>query len=168
MMRRLALAAALALAFVPAFATSSQAHENKLKDLTIEHPWARATAPTAKTGAVYVKITNNGKTEDRLIGVAVDRAERTELHSNKLEDGVMKMRPIEGGLALPAGQTVELKPGGNHIMLVNLKQPLNEGEEVPLKLTFEKSGTIQVDIIVQAPNARADGMGHEHMGNMNH
>jgi periplasmic copper chaperone A len=114
----------------------------------IEHAWARATPGAARTGAVYFRIAS--ATDDRLIGLASPVAGKAELHTHLEENGVMQMREVEGGLAVPAGQDVELKPGGLlHVMLIDLNQKLTAGDSFPLTLTFEKAGSREVTVRVE-------------------
>ena len=126
----------LTAAFV--FTPSGWAHGYKEGDIKITHPWARATAGQAVNGAVYVSFDNQGKEADRLLSAASPIAEKVELHTHLMEEGVMKMRPVPA-IDLPAGATVTLKPGGLHIMLFGLKAPLVEGTRFPLTLVFEKA-----------------------------
>jgi len=129
--------------------------------ITVEQPWARATPGGAKTGAVYMTLGNKSGTADRLTGVSSDVAEKLQIHEMKVENGVMKMGEIAGGLPIPAGGSVALKPGSYHVMLIGLKKPLTVGEKFPLTLTFEKAGNISVTVPVQAMGAAQDkgGMG---------
>ena len=132
----------------------AQAHEYKLGGLTIEHPWARPTAAGQAAGGAYMKIVNAG-TDDKLVSISTDAAKSVELHEMKMEGDVMKMRQVDGGIALKAGQTVELKPGGYHVMLLGLKAPLKVGDKIPAKLKFEKAGEVDVTLNVDAPGAAA-------------
>jgi hypothetical protein len=97
-----------------------------------------------------MKITNSGPTSDRLIGGSSDVASKFEVHEMKMENGVAKMRPIKGGLEIKPGETVELKPGSFHVMLVGLKKPLASGDHVKGTLVFEKAGTVTVEYDVVA------------------
>jgi copper(I)-binding protein len=133
--------------------------------VVVEEVWARATPGNAQSGVAYLNITNTGTTPDRLLSVSSTVAEKTELHENKTEDGVMKMRP-EAPVALKPGETVTLKPGGDHLMLMGLKQPLKEGDSIPLTLLFEKAGAIQVTAKVAKVGAMRAGDGG--MENMDH
>lgn len=137
-----------ALIIAAALALPAAAHEYKLGDLEIIHPWARASAGEAKNGAVYVEIVNNGATADRLIGAATTAAAHAELHMHVSENGIMKMRPVDGGIDVAPGAHVVLKPGGFHVMLMGLAAPLQEGSSFPITLTFEKAGTIEVSVSV--------------------
>jgi copper(I)-binding protein len=157
--------AVLAVALCAALAGSpALAHDFTVGALKIGHPWSRATPKGAAVGGGYLTITNTGTESDRLLGGTTDIASRFEIHSMTMENGVMKMRPVKGGLEIKAGQTVELKPGGYHIMLVDLTHPLAKGQHVDATLRFEKAGTVKVYFDVQgigagAPVARQpDGM----------
>lgn len=138
-LRAAALAVVLALP-----ANLATAHEYKLGSLEIIHPWARATPGAAKVGGGYVKIINHGSEPDRLVGGSFERSERLEVHEMSVKDGVMQMRPLASGLEIKPGETVELKPGGFHLMFQNLKAPLKDGDKVDATLTFEKAGTVKV------------------------
>lgn len=123
----------------------SQARENSLK---VDNAWARETAPTATSGAIFITIANGGNQADRLIAASSPAARVTELHTHIMEDDVMKMRPVEA-IDVAAGEEVLLKPGGNHIMLIGLTDPLVEGSTLPLELTFETAGTVMIDVTVE-------------------
>ncbi|GLK86758.1 hypothetical protein GCM10017653_48280 [Ancylobacter defluvii] len=109
------------------------------------------TPPGAKVGGAYFSIENTGTTPDRLVSVAVaaDIAGRAEIHEMSVTDGVMKMQMLPDGIAIPAGGTVALAPGGYHLMLQDLKQPLKEGASFKGTLTFEKAGTVAVEFKVE-------------------
>lgn len=126
---------------------SAQAHEFKLGQIEIGHPYSRAMLPMAKVGGGYFKITNNGPA-DRLVSVKSERAESVELHEMKMNGAVMEMRELDGGIAIPAKTTVELKPGSYHLMFMNVQQPFKEGEMVKATLVFEKSGSVDVEFAV--------------------
>ena len=144
-------------------ATSSLAHEFKLGSLEIIHPWARATPGGAKVGGGYVKIVNHGTEPDRLVGGSFERADRLEVHEMSVKDGVMQMRPLSSGLEIKPGETVELKPGGFHLMLLDLKAPLKEGDKVDATLTFEKAGTVKVYFSVSPIGAAGgEAPAHQH------
>ena len=125
----------------------ASAHEYKVKDLTIGHPWTRVTPGGVKNGVVYVTFINDGTTADRLLKVSTPIAASASIHESSQEDGVMRMREV-GSVDLPAGKTVELKPGGLHIMLMGLKQPLKDGDMVPLTLTLADEGEVPVEVMV--------------------
>jgi periplasmic copper chaperone A len=121
----------------------------KVGPIEIDHPWSRATPKGAKIGAGYVSIKNTGSTADRLVGGSFADAGKVEVHQMTMDQGVMKMRPIAGGIEVKPGETVELKPDGYHLMFIDLKQPLKKGEQVSGTLAFEKSGTVEVQYTVQ-------------------
>ena len=137
---------------------AAQAHDYKLGSLSIGHPWARPTGAGQATGGAYMKIANAGG-DDKLLSVSSDAAKSVELHEMKMEGDVMKMRQVDG-IVLKAGQTVELKPGGYHVMLVGLKAPLKVGDKIPAKLKFEKAGEVDVTLNVDALGA--DAPEHKH------
>jgi periplasmic copper chaperone A len=130
--------------------------------LQIVNPWARATPKGAKVSAGYLIITNKGPEADRLIGGSVAPASRFEVHTTVTENGVARMRQITS-LEIKPGETVELKPGGMHVMLMGLKQPLANGQTLKGTLVFEKAGTVAIEFTVQAVGAPAGGQGgHKH------
>ncbi|MDB5799615.1 MAG: copper chaperone PCu(A)C [Rhodocyclales bacterium] len=143
-MIKLAIATALSL-----FTLVCSAHEYKLGNIRIVHPWARATLPGAQTGGVYLQLRNDGAA-DRLVSAKAEVAEAAEIHVMSMDGNVMQMRKLDKGVELPAGQTVEFKSGGLHIMLVSLKAPLKEGSMIPLRLRFEKAGEVSVDVKVES------------------
>jgi copper(I)-binding protein len=157
-MKRAWKAAATALIFA---AFAAEAHEFKLGSLTIADPWARPTAGPNKLGAAYFTLKNDGQEADRLESMSSPDADRVELHENlQGADGVMKMRPVEGGLVIPPGGTVQLQPGGYHLMLMGLSHNLEEGQHLPLKLTFAHAGSVEVEVHVE--KSPASGGMHEH------
>ena len=138
-------AAALSLTAAQAQDTSA---DYNLGSLQISQPWSRATPKGATVAGAYLKIANNGTTPDRLVSGSSPVAGRFEVHERTMDNGVMKMRPLKGGLEIKPGQSVEFKPGSYHIMLLDLKQPLQKGEHVKGTLTFEKAGSVDVDYMV--------------------
>ncbi|GIK80226.1 MAG: hypothetical protein BroJett024_13310 [Alphaproteobacteria bacterium] len=138
----------------------------KAGNLVIATPWSRATPGGARVAGGYMKIVNAGQQADRLVGGSFVRAGRFEVHEMAMEGGIMKMRPLARGLEIPAGATVELKPGGYHAMFMDLKDGLKEGETVKGTLVFEKAGTVEIEYRVGpigggAPSGDAKG-GHSH------
>jgi copper(I)-binding protein len=117
--------------------------------LQIEAPWLRATPSGAKVGAGYLRITNTGSEPDRLTAASMSLAARGEVHEMTTQNGVMHMGPVAGGLAIEPGKSVELKPGGFHVMFLDLKGVLKEGQSVEVTLTFEKAGNVTVPFFVQ-------------------
>jgi len=117
--------------------------------ITVSSPWVRATPPGAKVGAGYVQLGNAGGQADRLVAAsAPDIAGRVEIHEMSMDDGIMKMRELADGLEIGAGSNVKLKPGGFHLMLMDLKRPIEEGEDVKMSLTFKNAG--QMDVVFKA------------------
>ncbi len=149
------------------FANNAFAHEFKLGALEIIHPWSRATPNGAKVAGGYFVIKNHGTAADRLVSVTADVAGRTGIHEMSMADGVMTMRELKDGIAIPANGEVTLAPKGYHVMLEDLKHPLKQGESIDGTLTFEKAGTINVTFFVEAMGASAPGdKGHDHEGHM--
>ena len=135
----------------------------KVGPLVIAAPWARATPGGAKVGGAYLKITNTGAEADRLIGGSLPIAAAVEVHEMSMTDGIMKMRKLENGLEIKPGQTVELKPGGYHIMFTGLREGLKQGQPVKGTLRFEKAGTVEVEYRVAPIGAQS---GDESMKSM--
>ncbi|WP_421693876.1 copper chaperone PCu(A)C [Aestuariivirga sp.] len=136
--------------------SDAQAHEIKIGDIAISHPWARQSPMGADVAAGFMTITNNGKEEDRLVKATASITSTVQLHEMKMKGDVMKMSEVPGGIAIPPGATVELKPKSLHVMFMGLKAPVKEGETITGTLTFEKAGTVDVDYDVMAPNAGMD------------
>ena len=132
--------------------TTVFAHDAKVGDLVIMEPWARATIGQGKTAAAYLTVVNHGAAGDRLVAVSTPVAGKAALHTHIMEEGVAKMRPVEA-LEIQAKGSTALKPGGLHVMLMNLEQPLKEGEAFPMTLTFETAGEVEVEVHVQAMGA---------------
>lgn len=156
MKRRSLTACILGLALIVPTATLSHDHKAAIE---IAKPYARAMLPGAKVGGGYLTIVNGGG-EDRLLKVTADRAGAVQLHEMKMDNGVMVMRELKEGIAVPANTTVDLKPGGNHIMFMNVAQPFKEGETVKAVLQFEKAGAIDIDFTVGPANGAAPHSGH--------
>ena len=133
--------------------------------VSVMTPWARATPGMAKNGGAYMTLQNGGKMADRLVAADADVAERVEIHTHINDNGVMRMRKIDG-IDVPAGETVMLKPGGYHVMFIGLHKPLKEGESFPVTLTFEKGGKQTVTVEIKKVGAMKPGMGHGHSGHM--
>src|SRR5215213_5235146 len=134
---------ALALISIP-FAAAQEGPAYRAGSLVIETPWSRATPGGAKIGAGYMRIVNRGTEPDRLVGGSMAVAGGFALHETTNVDGVARMRPVEGGLVIASGATVDLSPGGVHVMLVDLKRPLMQGDTVEGTLVFEKAGTVSI------------------------
>jgi hypothetical protein len=133
----------------------AQAAEYDVGSMHISQPWARATPKGASSAAGYMTITNKGTMPDRVSCVSSDAAAQCQIHSMTMDGGVMKMRPVEGGLEIKPGETVTLQPGGFHMMLVDLKHPLEAGQDVKATLKFDNAGTVEVDYPIAAIGAPA-------------
>ena len=132
---------ALALTATPLFAETTPIH--------IVDAYARVSGPAAKSGAAFMVIENQGVEADRLIDAASDAAVRVELHTHISDgNGVMQMRHVPDGFAIPAGESHSLQRGGDHVMLMGLSRPLADGDTVTLTLTFEKAGEVVIDVPV--------------------
>jgi periplasmic copper chaperone A len=131
-------------------------------NLQVGGGWSRATPGGAKVAGGYVRITNVGKEPDRLIGGSLSRAGRVEIHEMAVTDGVMRMRPLANGLEIKPGETVELKPGGLHIMFMDLSGPLKAGEAIPGTLVFEKAGTVEITFQVTSAGGQKEQHHHRH------
>lgn len=138
------------------------AHDYQAGGLMIEHPFARVAHANAKSGAVYFSIVNQGDTADRLLAAETAVAARAELHQSLEVDGVMRMQEMVDGIAIPAGATVMLAPGGLHVMLMGLKQPLAIGDRFKATLNFAAAGTVEVDVHVEALPSAASDAHHDH------
>lgn len=148
--------ALLALAAICVMPASAQ--QVKAGDLVLDHAWARATPGGAKVGGGYLTIENKGTTPDKLIGGSSPAAAKVEVHEMAMNNGVMTMRPVKGGLSIAPGQSVTLAPGGYHIMMMQLKAPLKKGDKVPVTLTFEKAGEVNVTFDIQGIGATGPAM----------
>lgn len=163
-MRTLAGVAALfALLGAPA-----HAQEVKAGDLVITQAWSRATPGGARIAGGYLTIENKGSAPDRLVSGSGDFAGKVEIHEMAMNNGVMTMRSLDKGLPIEPGKTVKLAPGGYHLMLMDLKTPLKQGDKVPLTLEFEKAGKVTLSLDVQGVGAQAPASGtpsgHDHSG----
>ncbi len=129
-----------------------------LGDLELSGAFTRAMPPRAISGGGFVTITNNGTEDDRLVSAASSAAEFVETHIMSMDGEVMKMQSRPDGFVIPAGETLELKPGGKHLMFINVSEPFVEGEEVTVMLTFEHAGMVHLKLPVAAIGAA--GMNH--------
>ncbi|MBR0872484.1 copper chaperone PCu(A)C [Bradyrhizobium tropiciagri] len=156
-MKTLSRILALAALTAAVISTSARAEDIKAGDLVISQAWTRATPNGAKIGGGYLTIENKGTAPDRLVGGSGDIAGRVEIHEMAMDNGVMKMRPLDKGLAIEPGKTVKLAPGGLHLMMFDLKNPLKQGDKVPVTLQFEKAGKVTVSLDVQSVGAQSPG-----------
>jgi copper(I)-binding protein len=129
-----------------------------LAQISVEQPWIRATAPGSKIAAGYMVMRNAGAA-DRLIGAASTSAERVEMHTTVRDGDIARMREVKA-YSLPARGQFELKPGGGHLMFVNIKAPFKEGDKVPVVLRFEKAGEVKTEFHV----GRLGAASQEHKG----
>lgn len=159
---RTLLISAVILAALMSPASSAFAHGFETSELEIIHPFLRATPPGAKTGAGYVIIRNNGTTSDRLLGIETEAAERVEFHQSVVEEGIAKMRPIEGGIEIPAGGEYRLGADGSHAMLIGLTAQIGLGFLVDATLIFEKAGRVPITFEVEPPGATLESAGKDH------
>jgi hypothetical protein len=163
---RFTLPAALAAATLliqPALADSL-----KVGTLEITNLWARATPPRAVAGGGFMTITNTGDEPDRLVALSSPIAAVGEVHEMKVEDGIMTMRPLKDGLEIPAHGSISLAPGGYHVMLIDLKEPIVAGTDVPVTLTFARAGVVETELRaapIGAPGPEG-GDGGKHDGTM--
>ncbi|MHB2167923.1 copper chaperone PCu(A)C [Alsobacter sp. R-9] len=160
-MSRLAAAAVLSAAVVLA-AVPAGAQDAKLGALTISGAFTRATPPGAQVAGGYIVISNAGAAPDRLVSLTADISPRSELHEMKMDKGTMIMRPMEGGIEVPANGKVELKPGGLHIMFTSITRQLKVGEAVKATLVFEKAGKVDVTFPVLPIGAQPKASEHAH------
>ncbi len=153
-MKRVHTLFAVFVAALSLWSADAKADEYRVGEIAVVHPWARATASTAKTGAAYMTIRNGGADTDRLVAVSSSVSKKAGLHESLMEDDIMKMRPADA-IDVPAGGTVALKPGSYHVMFMGLKGALKKGTSFPLTLVFEKAG--EVDVMVKVMKAGAMG-----------
>ncbi len=163
--RHTLVALALATALVPALpamaqheaapAAHGQAAVVTIGDIEITGAFTRATLPGAPVAGGFLTLTNKGSEEDRLVAVETEIAKEGQIHEMAMEGDVMKMRQLPDGIVIPAGESVELAPGGLHLMFMGLNGAIAEGDAVPVTLTFEKAGSVSVDFIAGASAAPA-------------
>ncbi len=154
-----ALVAALAaFALAAPVTTPATAHEERVGAITIVHPRSRPVAQ-GQNGVIYLDMRNEGEADDRLLAVDTPLATKVELHESTMEDGIHRMEKVES-IALPAGATVALAPGGLHVMLIGLKFALFAEETIPVTLSFERAGDVTVSVSVEAGMGHGDESGH--------
>jgi copper(I)-binding protein len=159
--------ASRSFAVLAAFGASifcAAAQDYSAGSIQVAKPWTRATPKGSSVAGAYMTISNKGAAADRLLGGSTDVATRFEVHRMNVENGVMTMRPVEGGLEIKPGETVELKPGSFHVMLIGLKKPLEKGQRVKATLEFANAGKVDVEYAVEAIGASAPTgvMQHKH------
>lgn len=136
-------------------------HQQAAEALTVSSAWSRAMPPSVPTGAAYFKLNNAGEQQERLIGAQTPRAGKTELHTHVHEGDIMRMEQIDS-VEIPAGGQAEFKPGGNHVMMFELKEPLVAGDSFPLTLIFEHAGEVTVDVMIQEDAPQSTDDAHHH------
>lgn len=139
---------------------SAAAQERSPEAIVVERPWTRAVGATAPTAAGYMSVTNHSSTPDRLVSARSPMARSVEIHDSSVADGVMRMRPLPDGVALPPGATLRLAPGGPHLMLIGPTGGFARGGRVPVTLSFEGAGDVTVELEVAAAGARDAPSGH--------
>jgi periplasmic copper chaperone A len=165
-MKRMTLVLAAALSLLNGAAA---AEDYTVGSLRIGNPWTRATPRGADIAGAYMTIRNTGTEADRLVAGSAAVAGRFEIHQMSMDKGVMKMRPLEGGLEIRPGQSVEFKPGSFHVMLTGLKHQLERGQRVKATLEFEKAGKVDIEFAVEAVGASGPaGKGPAAKGPMDH
>ncbi len=150
---------AIAAAFASVLSTTATAEEFTKGSLKIEAPWARPSIGKKGNSAAYMKISNAAAEADTLIDVKVSQAGKAELHTHINDNGVMRMRQVKGGITVPAHGSVALQPGGYHVMLMRLKEPIKKGTMLPITLVFKNAGKVTVRASVQMS---ATMKGHMH------
>lgn len=154
-----------ALLALSTLATPVMAHEYRVGDIEVVHPFAPPTPPGVAMAAGYLEIINHGEQDERLVGGAVDFAEELQIHETTVEGDVSRMRQLTEGLVIPAGATVKFQPMGKHLMFTQLAEPLVEGERMSATLSFETAGDLQVEFAIEHPDSDAMKMDH---GDMDH
>lgn len=157
-----ALGAALCVAALPAWAGDAT-HGT----ITVQKAWARASAGKVANGAAFLTIVNSGAQADTLVAVSAGVSKTAELHTHIKEGEVMKMRAVDS-ISIPAGGTVELKPGGDHVMLMGLTEALKQGAAFPLTLKFANAGDVQVTVDIQSVGAMGAAATMDHGSHMKH
>jgi copper(I)-binding protein len=149
----------LACAALAASLTAAPACADEVKagNIVVSQAWSRATPKGSKVGGGYLTIENKGSAPDRLTGASSDVAGSVQVHEMSMENGIMKMRPVDNGLTIDPGKTVKLAPGGYHLMMMDLKAPLKQGEKVPVTLDFEKAGKVTISLEVEGVGAQGPG-----------
>lgn len=163
----------LACLITPAIAQDGHAHHGAevsapagpvvtVGALEISGAFTRATLPNAPVGGGFFTVTNTGTEDDRLVSISTPIAKQSQIHEMAMEGDVMKMRHLADGLVIPAGESVTLEPGGNHLMFMGLNGTIKEGDMVPVTLTFEKAGTITLELPAAGTAADAPAAGAHH------
>ena len=141
------------MAVLLAWALPALPHSHEKGDIQVRHPWSRATPPGAKVGVGYLEIRNTGSQPDRLLSASTSAARRVEMHITEHAGEVAKMRQLRA-FEIPARERLELRPGGAHLMLVDLVEPLQKGARFSMTLRFERAGEVEVQFEVQELGSR--------------
>ncbi len=155
------LAVLFAFLFAILLAGVADARDYRTGAIEIASPWSRAIPKGASVAAGYMTIRNTGATSDRLVAASTPVAGKVEIHEMTMDGGIMRMRPVAGGVEIAPGATVEFKPSAFHLMIVNVRQPIEKGKPFAATLTFEKAGTIDIEFTVEgigATSPAAEGM----------
>lgn len=155
--------AVAAYAHSPVGNTAPHGHAAVQTGVKAGNAWARFTVPGMQAGGVFLQL-DNGARADALLGGSTPVAAEVEIHEHALHNGTMRMRTLPNGLPLPANTRVELKPGGYHVMLIGLKQPLADGSTFPLTLKFRHAPAQTVQVEVRSPRDEAEGVHQHHHG----
>lgn len=131
----------------------ASSHSYEKGDIQVRHPWSRATPPGASIAVAYMEIRNTGSQPDKLLSATTAVAQRVEMHITQREGEVMKMRQVKA-FEIPARERYALRPGGSHLMLVDLARPLKKGEGFAIRLRFERAGELQIELEVQEAGSR--------------
>lgn len=175
------LATTFATVFLPLTIADDdlQVHDNTnmtqhkmVGDLVISNPWTRAMPSVATTGGGFVTITNTGQMDDRFISAQSSVGDVAEIHEMSVTDDVMRMQSLPNGLVIPAGQTIEFKPGSYHIMFFGVQSPFTQGDLVPVTLNFQNAGDIDLMLPVAQMGSSTPPMDHashaEHVNSGDH
>jgi len=155
--KRIGMATVLTMAVLWLAPAAASAEGARIGDLMITQPWIRATPNGALTGAAYLTIINRGATPDRLLGGSAAGAKALTPHAMSMSGGVMRMRVLSQGLVIPAGRTVTLGPGGDHLMLEGLTRAFRPGQSVPVRLRFSRAGEVTLTFLVSASEPASGG-----------
>lgn len=159
----LVMAAGMAAPVVLAASHDHHSHSHQSHSVQIDHPWSRPTPPGSSMGVGYMTITNHNDQAITLVGAETPRAGHISIHETTMHEGVMRMQTIEGGLVIPAGETVELKPHSYHLMLERLPEPLVEGEKIPVTLDFDGAEDQHIELTVRPLDGAPAMNGHSGM-----
>ncbi|WP_263588862.1 copper chaperone PCu(A)C [Sphingopyxis sp. GC21] len=153
----------LALGTAASLIAGTALADGRQTGLSVQHAWSRETAAGQAVGGGFLTITNSGSRDERLLSGTTPVAAEVQLHTMTMDGGVMRMRQVTDGIAIPAKGSVELKPGSYHIMFMGLRRQLRQGERFPVALRFQRAGSVTVQFTVQ-PVAATGPMEGSHAG----